>query len=107
MSWMELRRLNERSALVRTTKQLNINNPGAMRLAYGLIVETTRRKNLIDKLINDVLAPKTLKELNQGLQAFLRLYVYQTRVAHNWGKYNQKEAENIAGLGRNILGWEA
>jgi 16S rRNA (cytosine967-C5)-methyltransferase len=106
MSWMELRRLNERSALVRTTKQLNINNPGAMRLAYGLIVETTRRKNLIDKLINDVIAPKTIKELNQGPQAFLRLYVYQTRVARNWGKYNQKEAENIAGLARNILGWE-
>ncbi|HSV49610.1 MAG TPA: RsmB/NOP family class I SAM-dependent RNA methyltransferase [Candidatus Acidoferrales bacterium] len=107
MSWMELRRLNERSALVRTTKQLNINEPQAMRFAYGLIVETTRRKNLIDKLINDVIAPKKISELDQGLQAFLRLYVYQTRVQKNWGKYNLKEADNIAGLGRNILGWEA
>jgi 16S rRNA (cytosine(967)-C(5))-methyltransferase len=104
---MELRRLNERSALVRTTKQLNINNPQAMRFAYGLIVETTRRKNLIDKLINDVVAPKKISELDQGLQAFLRLYVYQTRVVKNWGKFNLKEADNIAGLGRNILGWEA
>lgn len=107
LSWMELRRLNERSALVRTAKQLNINNPGAMRLAYGLIVETTRRKNVIDKLINNVLAPKTLGEYDQGLQAFLRLYVYQTRVVRNWGKYNLKEAEAIASLGRSILGWEA
>jgi len=107
LSWMELRRLNERSALVRTAKQLNINNPGAMRLAYGLIVETTRRKNVIDKLINNVLAPKTLGEYDQGLQAFLRIYVYQTRVVRNWGKYNLKEAEAIASLGRSILGWEA
>lgn len=107
MSWMELRRLNERSALVRTAKQLNINDPGAIRLAYGLIVETTRRKNVIDKLINNVAAPKKISEYNQGLQAFLRLYVYQTRVVRNWGKYNLKEAENIASLGRSILGWEA
>jgi NOL1/NOP2/sun family putative RNA methylase len=107
LSWMEIRRLNERSALLRTTKQLNINNPGVMRLAYGLVVETTRRKNLIDKLINDVVSPKTLKEFDQGLQAFLRLYVYQTRVTKNWGKYNLKEASNIASLGRSILGWES
>lgn len=78
-----------------------------MRLAYGLIVETTRRKNVIDKLINNVLAPKTLGEYDQGLQAFLRIYVYQTRVVRNWGKYNLKEAEAIASLGRSILGWEA
>ena len=104
---MELRRLNERSALVRTTKQLNMNNPQAMRFAYGMVVETTRRKNLIDKLINDVIAPKKIGELNQGLQAFLRLYVYHTRVVKNWSKYNLKEAENIASLGRSILSWEA
>jgi 16S rRNA (cytosine967-C5)-methyltransferase len=104
---MELRRLNERSALVRTTKQLNMNDPQAMRYAYGMVVETTRRKNLIDKLINDVVAPKKISELNQGLQAFLRLYVYQTRIVKNWGKYNLKDAENIASLGRSILSWEA
>jgi 16S rRNA (cytosine967-C5)-methyltransferase len=107
MSWMELRRLNERSALVRTTKQLNMNDPQAMRYAFGMVVETTRRKNLIDKLINDVFAPKKIGELNQGLQAFLRLYVYQIRIVKNWGKYNLKDAENIASLGRSILSWEA
>lgn len=106
LSWMEIRRLNERSALARTTEQLNIKDPGAIRLAYGLVVETTRRKNLIDKLINDVVSPKSLKEFNQGLQAFLRLYVYQTRIAKNWDKINFKEASHIASLGRSILGWE-
>jgi 16S rRNA (cytosine967-C5)-methyltransferase len=103
---MEMRRLNERSALAKTTKQLGINDAQAIRFAYGLVVETTRRKNLIDKLINAVVAPKKIGEYEQGIQAFLRLYVYQTRVAKNWGKYNLKEAESIASMGRSILSWE-
>ncbi|MFA5572848.1 MAG: RsmB/NOP family class I SAM-dependent RNA methyltransferase, partial [Candidatus Bathyarchaeia archaeon] len=107
LSWMEIRRLNERSALMRTIKQLNTKDPQAIRLSYGLVVETTRRKNLIDKLVNDVVFPKNICEFDQGVQAFLRLYVYQTRVTKNWGKYNLKEAENIARLGRSILGWKA
>jgi 16S rRNA (cytosine967-C5)-methyltransferase len=41
-----------------------------------------------------------------GVQAFLRLYVYKTRVANNWGKTDFKEAENIASLARAILGWK-
>jgi 16S rRNA (cytosine(967)-C(5))-methyltransferase len=103
---MEMRRLNERAALNRTIKQLKIGDPSVIRYAYGLVVETTRRKNLIDKLINTVVAPKKIGEYNQGIQAFMRLYVYQTRVAKNWGTINLKEAESIASLGRAILGWQ-
>lgn len=107
LSWMEMRRLNERSALALTVKQLGIKNPQAIRFAYGLVVETTRRKNLIDKFINAVVAPKKIGEYNLGVQSFLRLYVYQTHVAKNWGKFNLKEAESIASLGRSILGWQS
>lgn len=106
LSWMEMRRLNERAALVRTVEQLGINDPQAMRLAYGLVIETTRRKNLIDKFLNVVIAPRKISEYTQGVQAFLRLYVYQTRVAKSWGKVNLKEAESTASLGRSILGWQ-
>ncbi len=101
-----MQRLSEHIALARTIKQLNETNPNAIRYAYGLVVETTRRRNLIDKYINTVIAPKKISEFNLGVQAFLRLYVYQTRVAKNWGKYNLQEAQNIAGMGRNILGWK-
>ncbi len=101
-----MRRLNERSALARTVKQLGIVDPQAIRLAYGFVVETTRRKNLIDKLIDAVMEPKKIGEFQQGIQAFLRLYVYQTRVSKNWGKINLKEAESIASLARSILGWQ-
>jgi 16S rRNA (cytosine967-C5)-methyltransferase len=106
LSWIEMRRLNERSALMKTVKQLGVKDPSAIRFAYGLVVETERRKNLIDKLVNQVTAPKNISEYDMGVQAFLRLYVYQTRVVKNWGKINFKEAANIASMGRAILGWE-
>jgi hypothetical protein len=106
LSWIEMRRLNERAALMRTVKQLGIKDPSAIRFAYGLVVETERRKNLLDKFINNVVEPKKISDYNLGIQAFLRLYVYQTRVVKSWGKINIKEAENIASLGRAILGWQ-
>jgi 16S rRNA (cytosine967-C5)-methyltransferase len=106
LSWIEMRRLNERAALMRTVRQLNVKDPGAIRLAYGLVVETERKKNLIDKFINTVVEPGNIGEYTIGIQAFLRLYVYQTRVVKNWNNINLKEAENIASMGRAILGWQ-
>jgi len=101
-----MQKLSERMALARTVKQLGINNPDAIRLGYGLVVETVRRQNLIDKFVNSVLKPKTISEFNMGIQAFLRLYVYQTRIAKNWAEIDLEEAKRIAKLGRAILGWQ-
>jgi 16S rRNA (cytosine967-C5)-methyltransferase len=106
LSWIEMQKLSERMAFVKTMKQLGIRDADAVRLSYGLVVETVRRKNLIDKFINSQLKDKPLADYNMGLQAFLRLYVYQTRVTRNWRGFDLKEAENIARLGRSILGWE-
>jgi 16S rRNA (cytosine967-C5)-methyltransferase len=106
LSWIELQRLSERLALARTVRQLNISNPNAVRYAYGLVCETVRRKNLIDKFVNNVLKPKTISEFSLGVQAFLRLYVYQTRIAKHWTETDTEEAEDIAKLGRAILGWK-
>jgi 16S rRNA (cytosine967-C5)-methyltransferase len=106
LSWMEMQKLSEHLALAKTIKQLSVKDPSAIRYAYGLVVETTRRRNLIDKFVNTVVAPKKIGEYNLGVQAFLRLYVYQTRVQKNWGKINLQEAMHIASLGRAILGWQ-
>jgi 16S rRNA (cytosine967-C5)-methyltransferase len=106
LSWIELQKLSERLALAKTVKQLDIKNPNAVRYAYGLVVETVRRKNLIDKVVNSVLEPKEISEFNMGVQAFLRLYVYQTQIAKHGVEFDLKEAENIAKLGRAILGWK-
>jgi 16S rRNA (cytosine967-C5)-methyltransferase len=106
LSWIEMHRLSEHIALARTIKQLEETNSGAIRYAYGLVIETTRRKNLVDKFINSIIAPKNIGEFDLGVQSFLRLYVYQTRVTKNWAKVNLPEAQSIASLGRSILGWQ-
>jgi len=106
LSWIEMQKLSEHMALTRTVKQLGIKDSDAVRLGYGLVVETVRRRNLIDKFINNQLKSKTVSDFNLGVQAFLRLYVYQTRVTRHWDGFDLKEAEHIAKLGRAILGWE-
>jgi len=106
LSWMEMRKLSERLALARTVKQLGIRDADAVRLAHLLVCETVRRQNFIDNFINNALKPESISEFNLGVQAFLRLYVYRTRIARNWSKIDVKEAESIAKLARSILGWK-
>jgi 16S rRNA (cytosine967-C5)-methyltransferase len=106
LSWMEMRRLSEPLAFARTVKQLGIDNHDSLRLAHMLVSETVRRQNFIDKFINSVIKPATIDEYSLGMQAFLRLYVYQMRMAKNWSSPNLKEAESIAKLARSILGWK-
>jgi 16S rRNA (cytosine967-C5)-methyltransferase len=106
LSWMEMRKLSERLALAKTIKQLNIKDSNAVRFAYRLVCETVRRRNFIDKFINNVLKPDVIGEFNLGVQAFLRLYVYQTRIAKNWAEVDVEKAENITQLARSILGWK-
>jgi 16S rRNA (cytosine967-C5)-methyltransferase len=101
LSWIELQRLGERLALNRATKQLRIRDYKAVGLAHRLVSETLRRKNIIDFLLNSVLAPRTLNDLKLGPRAFLRLYVYETRLADG----NLEHAAKIARMGRSILGW--
>lgn len=106
LSQIELQKVNEHLALARVTRKLGINNPNAIMFAYRLVIETVRQKNLIDKFIDIVLKPKTFNELNPRIQAFLELYVYQTRAAENWSKLDLEEAERITKLARAILKWK-
>ncbi len=101
-----MRRLSEPLALSRTVKQLAMDDHNAVRMAHHLVSETSRRLNFIDEFIDATMKPNSLEEFNLGIQAFLRLYVYQTRIAKNWVKVDIREAESIARLVRSILGWE-
>jgi 16S rRNA (cytosine967-C5)-methyltransferase len=101
LSWIELQRLGERLALNRATKQLRIKDRKAIGLAHRLVSETLRRKNYIDFLLNSILAPQSLTDFKLGVRAFLRLYVYETKLADG----NLENAIKIAKMGRSILGW--
>lgn len=105
LSWMETRKINEHLALARTAKQLGVENIDVLRLANRLVYETVRRRNLIDRFINEILKPRSLSTFTVGVQSFLRLYVYQTRIVNGWEKVDIEEAKNIANLARSILGW--
>ncbi|MEM0313689.1 MAG: RsmB/NOP family class I SAM-dependent RNA methyltransferase [Candidatus Bathyarchaeia archaeon] len=107
LSWMETQKINEHLALARTAKQLDIDNLDALRLANRLVYETVRRRNLIDRFINEILKPRSLSTFTVGVQSFLRLYVYQTRILNGWKKVDIEEAKEIANLARSILGWKA
>ncbi len=101
LSWIELQRLGERLALNKATKKLRIKDYKAVGLAHRLVSETLRRKNLIDFLLNSVMAPKSLNDLKLGPRAFLRLYTYETKLTNG----NLDHATKIARMGRSILGW--
>lgn len=104
LSWIELQNLSEKLALSKTAKQLNITDASAKGLAYRLVYETERRKNFLDNLINHALKPLKISDYELGVRAFLRLYVYRTRIEHK-GEVH-KEAVEIARMGRSILGWQ-
>jgi len=103
LSWIELHRLGERLALAKAARQLKISDPKVVGLAHKLVFETLRRRNLLDFIINQTLAPHTLGDFKLGPQAFLRLYTYETRFANG----GFEKAGSIARLGRSILGWRA
>lgn len=106
LSRIESQRLSERLALARSSRELCIDSSNSVRYAYGLVVETIRRRNLIDKFILSVIKPRNPEEMNIGVQSFLRLYVYATRVGKGWAEPDLEEASRIAKLGRAILGWK-
>ena len=102
LSWIELQRMGERLALARAVSQLEIEDSKAIGLAHRMVSETLRRKNFIDFLLNSALAPRSLSDFKLGPQAFLRLYLYETKIVDS----DFEKAVNIARMGRSILGWQ-
>jgi 16S rRNA (cytosine967-C5)-methyltransferase len=102
LCWIELRGLSERLALVRATKTLGLHDPSAMGLAHKLIMETVRRQNFLDHLLNVVLQPESISSFPPNVRAFLRLYAYQTKVV---GRDGYEKAAAMARTGRSLLGW--
>jgi 16S rRNA (cytosine967-C5)-methyltransferase len=107
LSWIELQHLGERLALTKAAKQLKIQDTKVVGLAHKLVFETLRRRNLLDFIINQALAPNMLGDFKLGPQAFLRLYTYETRFVNSGFSKAWSIARARARLGRSILGWRA
>lgn len=102
LSWMEIENLGERSSLIRTSKQLGIRDTDSLKMAQAMIIETTRRLNVIDKAANIILSPRSLEDYTMGVKNFIRLYLYWTK----FHKSNIDQASALLNAGRNILGWK-
>lgn len=100
LSWMDLRRINERLALSRTAKQLDIREGSTLRHAYRLIMEVTRRRNALDHLAVQALGREEFEALNLGVRSFLRVYISEVK----YGECPYSEAVEMAEHARDILG---
>ena len=94
LSWMEIDNLSERSSLIRTSKQLGIRDTDSLKMAHAMIIETTRRLNMIDKVANTILSPRSLEDYTMGVKNFIRLYSYWTR----FRKSNTDQAATLLSL---------
>ena len=102
LSWMELEELSERTAFARASRQLGITEANQLRTAQMLVLETTRRRNLIDYVVRKALGEQSdLDSIQHGIASFLRLFCY-------WTKFHGADERDVArflGAARSALGW--
>jgi len=102
LSQIQLHETNSSLALSRTIKKLKVKDWGAISYGNRLVKEIVRRKNVIDKIISLILTDTTFNDLSPDIQSFLRLFIFETKLAAQGGM----SAHTIAGLGRSIMGWD-
>jgi 16S rRNA (cytosine967-C5)-methyltransferase len=100
LSWVELQRINEDSALSRTIKQLDLEDREVVNEAKRLVFNVLKRRNTLDYIINEALAPDQLGLLDLGVRNFLRLYTY---MIHYCGSSFQ-DLNNLTEHVRSLLG---
>lgn len=100
LSWIELRELNEDSALIKTVKQLKVDDREQFEEARHYIYETVRRLNALDFLIDMALSPRNMGDLKVGLRSFLRFYTYLV----HYGGVSLSRAHELFAYTRGILG---
>ena len=101
LSWIEIEGMSERQAVFRSSNQLEVKDPRSLRLSQLLVLESTRRRNLLDKLLS--LADPSLRYENMkaGPRSFARVYTYWTVIRGA----NRDTILALLRAGRKLLGW--
>jgi len=104
MVLMEKRGFNSTLALSIVSQAREDLSSAERMAARRLIIETTRRLNFIDRLLNSLLAPSSIGNLQRETRAFMRIYVFYT-----WFGQSDRESKGTAAarMGRRILGWRS
>jgi len=102
LSWIEVEGLTEREAILRSSKQLNVKDLRSLRLSHLMVLESTRRRNLLDRLLSLMDPSLVYQTLKAGPRSFARIYTY-------WSKIRGADWEETLALlraGRKLLGWQ-
>jgi 16S rRNA (cytosine967-C5)-methyltransferase len=103
LSWMEHEGLSERAAFARAMRQLRVTQPDQLRTAQLLILETSRRRNFIDYLIQKAFGARfDPNSLQHGITSFMRIFCY-------WAKFHgasDNDLVRILHAARSVLGWK-
>lgn len=100
LSWIELQRISEDSALSKVRAQLNVKNTGTINEAKQIVYAVLKRRNSLDYMINNALTPNHLCLFDVGIRSFLRMY---THMIH-YTKDSIQEANDFTKLVRSLLG---
>lgn len=101
LSWMAYTGIGERSALLKASKQLGLNNLNDLRQAHGLIMETTRFQNRLDWLILQSVPEEKTKQASHGIRSLLKIIAYTKYVDAK----SAHQLETTVGWARMIFGW--
>jgi 16S rRNA (cytosine967-C5)-methyltransferase len=93
--------IGERSALLKASRQLGLNNSNDLRQAHRLIMETTRFQNRVDWLISQSIPEETIKQASHGIRSLLKIIAYSKYVDAK----SANQLEIIVGWARQIFGW--
>jgi 16S rRNA (cytosine967-C5)-methyltransferase len=93
--------LGERTALIKASRQMNINQGAELRQAHKLIMEVSRFQNRADWLISQTIPEKLMERAPHGIRNFLRIIAYVKFVASKSEAY----LERTLSSGRRIIGW--
>lgn len=103
LSWIELEKMSARAAFQRAVRQLQVRDREALGMAYREVLETTRRLNLLDRILEEAVGRAGYEELPFGPRAFLRILAYESAIVQR----RPIDALRYVKASREILGWES
>ena len=93
--------IGERTALLKSSRQLHIENAPDLRQAHKWIMESNRFQNRLDWFISQVVMEDTVNEAPHGIRSLFRILGYSKWIVSE----PRAHLERIVGWGRQIIGW--
>ncbi len=95
LDWVELKGVNEDSALRRTFKQFKVRDRVVANGASDILYSVLKRRNTLDYIIESALGPTVFSSLDFKTRSFLRLYTYLIHYSTNPNSAIREFAEQV------------